>query len=114
MPDVPVDPAAAEARLLDCGDAALERLGAPGAQCEVAQAALRRLGQLQAVAEVVAPAAQVDRLPVARLLLHPEHVDEEAQALVGLRREQLGVADAGDVVDRLGHSSTRARRPSRS
>ena len=37
--DVPVDPAAAEARLLDRRDAALERLGAPGAQREVAEAA---------------------------------------------------------------------------
>ena len=96
MADVAVDPALAEAGRLDRGDAPVERLGAPGAQRDVAEPGLRRLGQLQAVAEVVAPAAEEDRLALARLLLHAEHVDEEAQALVGRRRQQLGVADAGD------------------
>ena len=83
--------------------AATRRSSASGLQARSAtwpRPACRRLGQLQAVAQVVAPAAQVDRLPLARLLLHPEHVDEEAQALLRLRREQLGVADAGDVVER--------------
>ena len=62
-----------------------------------------RLGELQAVAEVVTPAAQIDRVPLARFLFQPEHVDEEAQALVRLRGQQLGVGDPGDVVERLGH-----------
>src|SRR5262249_40957391 len=49
-----------------------------------------------------------------RLFLHAQHVDEEAQALVGAGSEQLGVADACDIVERLGHFSTSERRPSRS
>jgi hypothetical protein len=113
VPDVAVDPAAAEAGLLDRRDTAFERLGAPGAEPDVTETGGLRLGQLQAVAQVVAPAAQVDRLPLARLLLHPEHVDEEAQALLRGRREQLGMPDPGDLVER-NHFSTRPRRPSRS
>ena len=65
----------------------------------MAEAGQLGLGQLEAVALVVAPAAQVDGLALARLDLHPEHVDEEAQALVGQRRQQLGVADVREVVD---------------
>src|SRR5581483_11188157 len=99
VPDVAVDPAAAEPGRLDRRRAPLQRLGAPGAEADVAEARGRRLGQLQAVARPLAPPAQVHGLSLARLLLHPEDVDEEAQALLRLRRQQLGVADAGDVVD---------------
>ena len=115
VPEVAVDPARAEAGRLDRRHAPLERLGAPRPQRHVAEPGLRRLGELEAVALVVAPAAQEDRLALARLLLHAEHVDEEAQALLGLRGEQLGVADVGEVVERARSSpSTSSRRPSRS
>ena len=67
-----------------------------------------RFGQLQAVAEVVAPAPQEDGLPVAGFLLHAEHVDEEAEALLRLRGEKLRVPDPGEVVDRLAHDSHEA------
>ena len=92
---------------------------APGAPpgstcCHVPEAGLLRLGELQAVAQVVAPAAQEHRLTVARLLLHPEDVDEEAQALVRPRRQELCVADVRHVVQLLGHRSTSCLRPSRS
>ena len=60
--DVAVDPPRPEPGRLDRGDAPLERLGAPRAQRDVAEPGLRRLRELQAVAQVVAPAAQVDRL----------------------------------------------------
>ena len=51
--------------------------------------------------------ARIDRINESTavreaLLLHAEHVDEEAEALVGLRREQLRMPDPGEVVDRLG------------
>ena len=119
--DVPVDPAEPEPRRLDGRHPPVERLGAPRPQRDVPEPGLRRLRELQAVAEVVAPAPQEDGLPVARLLLHAEHVDEEAEALLGLRGQELRVPDPGDVVDRLAHRSrraaadrrgrTRARRP---
>ena len=111
---VAVDPAEPAPGRLDGGDAAVERLGAPRSQRDVPEPGAGRLGELQAVAEVVAPAAQEDGLPVARFLLHAEHVDEEAEALLRLRREQLRVPDPGEVVDRLAHDSTSSRRPSRS
>src|SRR5262249_19722129 len=77
----------------------------------------RSLGQLQAVALIVAPTAQVHGLPFARLDLHPEQLDEEPQAVVRERRQQLGMADVGEVVDRLRHrrsDSRRSRNPSSS
>jgi len=112
--DIAVDPARAEPRLLDGGDPPLERLRAASAQGHVAETGLRRFRQLQAIAEIVAPAAQVDRPALPRLLLHAEHVDEEAQALVRSRGQELRVPDPGDVVQRFGHDSTSFRRPSRS
>jgi hypothetical protein len=115
MPNVALAPPQPEPRRLDGGHAALERLEAPGPQRHVGHARGVGLGELQAIALVVAPAAQENRLPLARLDLHPEDVDEEAQALLGLGRQQLGVADVRDLVQGLGHSaSTISRRPSRS
>src|SRR4029079_1354326 len=104
VPDVAVGPARPETRRLDRGDPPYERLRAPGTGADVPDSGLRRLGELQAVAEVVAPAAQVDRATVAGLLLHPEHLDEEAQALLRLRRQELGVCDVRDLVEVLGHA----------
>ena len=101
MADVAVDPADPLPRRLDRRDPAVERLRAPRAQGRVAEPGLGRLGQLQAVALVVAPAAQVDRLAFPCLLLHPEDVGEEPKRALGLGGEQLGVADAGDLPERL-------------
>ena len=111
---VSVDPAEPTSAHLDSRDSAVERLGAPRSQRDVAEPGTGRLRELQAVAKVVPPPAQEDRLPVARFLLHAENVDEEAEALLRIRREKLRVPDAGEVVDRLAHDSTRSRRPSRS
>ena len=75
----------------DRRDAALERLRAPGAQGQHGRGpSVADSGELQAVALVVAPAAQEDRLPLARLDLHPHDVDEEAQALLA----RLGVSSS--------------------
>ncbi len=111
--DVSVDPAEPAPARLDGLDPAGERLGAPCPQRDVAEPCLRRLRELQAVAQVVTPPSEEDGLPVARLLLHAEHVDEEAQALLRLRGQKLRVPDPGEVVDRLAHS-TSSRRLSRS
>ena len=85
-------------------DRATRRSSASGLQARIAvwpSPGSLALGQLQAVGLVVAPAAQVHRLALAVLDLHPEQLDEEAQALLRERRQQLGVADVGEVVDRL-------------
>ncbi len=57
------------------------------------------LGQLEAVGLVLTPPTQEHRLTLLVLDLHPEQLDEERQAVVGERRQQLGVGDVGDVVD---------------
>jgi hypothetical protein len=117
VPEVAVGPAEAEAGGLDGGDTSLQRLRAPGAQREVRHPRRGRLRQLQAVPLVVAPAPQEDRLTVARLDLHAQDVDEEAQALLGLRGQQLRMADVRDLVQRRRRrhvSSTIARSPSSS
>ena len=115
VPVVALVPADTEPGRLDGGGAALKGRGAPGPERRVAQPGQPRLGQLQAVGLVLAPAAQEYRLALAVLDLHTEQVDEEAQAVVGGRGEELGVGNVGDVVDWLGaHVSTFSRRPSRS
>ncbi len=56
-----------------------------------------RLGQLEAVTLVVSEAAQVDRLALPRLDLHPEDVGEEPETALGIGRQELGVSDVRDV-----------------
>ena len=114
VPVVTVVPADPQPGRFDRRHSPLESLGAPGADRGMAEPGQLGLGQLEAVGLVLAPPAQEHRLAAAVLDLHPEQVDEEVQAVVGKRREQLGVGDVGEVVDRLGHASTFSRRPSRS
>ena len=96
---VAVGPAVAEPRRLDRGDPPLQRLGVP-ARSAIWPSPSAASVSFSALALVVAPAAQVHRLARARLDLHAQHVDEERQALGGLRRQQLDVADVGEVATR--------------
>ena len=63
--------------------------------------------QLERVPFVVAPAAEIDRVARAAGLVKTNDRREEGQALVGLRREQLDVADVRDISEarkrRAGH-----------
>src|SRR5690606_2492950 len=63
-------------------------------------------GELQREALVVPEGPQVDRLVDALDLAHAEDVDEGLDALVARRRQQLDVADVGDVVDGLRRQGT--------
>src|SRR5215469_13916495 len=47
---------------------------------------------------VVVPGAQVDRIAAAATLGQPEHLREEPETLLRLRRQQLGVREVGYVV----------------
>ena len=105
LPHVAVDPADLETRSLQRGDAPLQRLRAAGAQRHVLHARRFRRRQLQRIALVIVPAAQIDRLALAAGHGHAHHVDEEFQALVGFWRQQLHVAEMGHVEDRLRRSS---------
>jgi hypothetical protein len=108
---IAVDPPLSQPGGLDRGDAALQALRARGAEAEDAHA--RGLGrrELQRPGLVVAPAAQVGRSARLVLDLHPDDVDEEAQARVFRRREQLDRAEVRDVVH---PRSTSSRSPSSS
>ena len=56
---------------------------------------LRTLGDDQARVQPLGPAAQVDRLPLARGLLEPEDVDHPVDRLLRLGRDQLDVRELG-------------------
>ncbi len=99
---------------LDSPGHPVERLLVPGPERQVADAGPSRLGQLEAVAPVVSPSAQVRRRPVLRLDLHAEDVDEEPEALLRRRREKLGVVDVREIGRSRHQRSTSALRPSRS
>src|SRR5882672_3411119 len=58
--------------------------------------------QLQRIALVVIPAAQVNRLALAAADRHAHHVDEEFQALIGFWSQQFHVAEMGEIENRLG------------
>jgi hypothetical protein len=90
---VALGPALAATGLLDDADAMLQRLGARRAVSEMAHAGDLGRSQLQCVVLVVVPAPQIDGLAAPAALGHPEHVDEEAQRLFGLGREQLDMRE---------------------
>ena len=97
--DIAVDPADPEARRLDRRHPPLQALRRAGADRHVPEPRLGRLGQLEAVALVVAVPAEEDRLALGRLLLHSQRLDEEAEAALRLRCQKLGVADVREVAE---------------
>ena len=101
MAEIAVRPADIVAGSFQRRDPALERLLAACPERHVAHAGLLRSRQLERVALVVVPAAQVDGIALAAALGHAHHVDEEAQALVRLGRQQLEMAQMGEVKHRF-------------
>ena len=90
-------PADVELGALERRDAPFQRLRAARAKPHVAHSSQFRGGELQRVALVIVPGAQVDRVAFAAALGHAHDVDEEAQALFGLGRKHLQMAQMGDV-----------------
>ncbi len=84
------------------GEAALERGGAARAEGGVPEARGGRGGELQRVPLVVVPAAQKDAVTLRAAHRHAHHVAEEGEALLRLRRQQLDMAEMGQVHDRFG------------
>ena len=104
LPHVAVDPADVEAGTLQRGDAALQRLRAAGAQRHVLHPGGLGRRQLQRIALVIVPAAQIDRLALLAADGHAHDVDEEFQALVRFWRQHFHMAEMGEIEDRLwGH-----------
>src|SRR5579885_1334754 len=89
VPDVTVDPADLKAGALQRGDATLQRLRAAGAERGMSEARGLCPRQLQGVALIVVPAAQIDGVPLGATDGHAEHVDKERQALVWHGREDF-------------------------
>ncbi len=102
LPHVAIGPADLEFGALQRRDAPLQRLRAARPQRHVLHAGSLRGRQLERIALVIVPAAQVDRLALAAADGHAHHVDKELQALVGLRRQQFHVAEMGEIENRLG------------
>ena len=103
---IAIAPANVKAGALQCRSAAFKRLRAAGAKRHMADAGCLRCGELQAVALVIVPAAQIDRVALRAAYSHPEHVDEERAALLELGREQFHVPKVRDIEDGLwGHTS---------
>ena len=80
-------------------DAPFERLRAARAKSHVAHSSLLRGGELEGVALVIVPGAQVDRIAFPAAFGHPHDVDEEAQAFLRLGGEKLQMPQVGDVSD---------------
>ena len=76
-----------------------ERLGAAGAQPEVADARPRAGGQGQSRRFVLRLAAQEDARRVAADLAQPEHRGEAMSARLEVGREQLDVPEVSDLAE---------------
>ena len=61
-----------------------------------------RGGELERIALVVVPAAQIDAVALLAALGHAHHVDEELAALLEFRRQHFEMAEMGDVEVRFG------------
>ena len=57
--------------------------------------------ELERIALIVIPGAQIDRFASTSADRHPHDVDEEGEALVGLRRQELEMAEMGNVENGL-------------
>ena len=99
--EVAVGPADVEAGALERGGAPLQRLRRARAEGGVAEAGGLGRGELERIALVVVPAAQIDAVALLAALRHAHHVDEEAAALLEFGREHFDMAEMGDVVDRF-------------
>ena len=102
MAEIAIAPADVEAGALQRGGAPLQRLRRAGTESGMAKAGCLRGGELERIALIVVPAAQVDAVAFLAALRHPHHVDEELAALLEFRRQDFDMAEMGDVVDRFG------------
>ena len=57
--------------------------------------------ELERIALIVVPAAQVDAVAFFAALRHPHDVDEKLAALLEFRRQHFDMAEMSDVVDRF-------------
>ena len=101
VPEIAIGPADLESGSLQRGDAPLQRLRASRPQRHVLHPGGLRRRQLERIALVIVPAAQIDRLALAAADGHAHHVDKEFQALVRLRRQQFHVAEMGEIENRF-------------
>src|SRR5665647_1216306 len=100
--EVAIAPADIEAGAFERGGAPLERLRAAGTERRMSHARGLRGGELERIALVVVPAAQVDAVAFLAALGHAHHVDEELSAFREFGGEDFDMAEMGDVANRFG------------
>jgi SpoVK/Ycf46/Vps4 family AAA+-type ATPase len=111
MAEIAFAPADPRPHRLDRGDAAQKRRLARGAIADMADAGGVRGGELQRVEFVIVPGAQIDGIALAPALRQAEDVDEEVEARLGLVREELDMAEMGNVEAGLGIHSQNPLEP---
>jgi len=94
---VAVRPADGEFGALQGFDPALERVLAAGAKSHVPHSRLFGCCELQSVALVIIPGAEIDRIAIPAAFGHPHDVDEEADTFFWFRSENLQVPQMGDI-----------------
>src|SRR5262245_62269474 len=94
-------PAHLGARALQRPYPALQRLRAAGAERYVTKPGCMRAGEFQRVALVVIPGSEINGVALPAALGHAKHIDEEAQAFFGSRREHLKMSEMGHIHDRF-------------
>src|SRR5437879_4915522 len=99
MSHVTINPASSLPTCLKSLNAPLQCLWTHGTEGRVTQSGLFRLSELERVAFVVSPAAQVDRLPLSCDFLHTEHVPKKPQTFFGLGSEQLNMSKMSNIKD---------------
>jgi hypothetical protein len=99
--EIAVVPADVEARARERRGPPLQRLRAAGAERAMPEPRCPRWGELEGIALVVVPAAQIDAVALLAALGHAHDVDEEPAAVLEFRRQDLDMAEMGDVENGL-------------
>ena len=100
--EIAIGPADVEAGAFQRRRAPLQRLRRARAEGDMRHAGGLRGGELERIALVVVPAAQIDAVALLAALGHAHHVDEELAALLEFRRQHFEMAEMGDVDVRFG------------
>src|SRR4029079_12652454 len=99
--EIPIRPSDVKARTLERSSAAFECLRGAGPERGMAETGRLCVRQLERIALIVVPAAQIDAAVFFSALRHPHYVDEKSAAVLEFRRQQLDMAEVCNVADRF-------------
>ena len=98
MAEITIGPANAKAGCLDRHRPALQGGFTNGAPGDMADARCRRLGQFEGRRRVITIASEVNRLALRVRHFQAQKVGEIPKAFHGFRRQQLNMANMGDIL----------------